>query len=33
VDWDYFMEGVKLRVVRFEEVDDLVNPYLNSNNT
>jgi hypothetical protein len=30
VDWDYFMEGVKPRVVSFEEVDELVNPFLNS---
>lgn len=28
VDWDYFMEGVKPRVVSYEEVDELVNPHL-----
>jgi hypothetical protein len=33
VDWDYFMEGVKPRVVSFEEVDELVNPFLNSTGT
>ncbi|PVH96579.1 hypothetical protein DM02DRAFT_534899 [Periconia macrospinosa] len=30
VDWSYFMEGVSSRVVSFEEVDELVNPYFNS---
>jgi hypothetical protein len=30
VDWNFFMEGVKPRVVSFEEVDELVNPFLNS---
>jgi hypothetical protein len=29
VDWNYFMDGVKPRVVSFEEVDELVNPFLN----
>jgi len=30
VDWDFFMERVGPRVVSFEEVDELVNPYWNS---
>ncbi|KAH3999716.1 hypothetical protein HBH98_085850 [Parastagonospora nodorum] len=29
LDWGYFMEGVKPRVMSYEEVDELTNPYLN----